>query len=76
VGDEKMTNASAGGSWGIPTHNITNRRQFYVAITTCYDCPYKEWGLRKCSKTDKWFEFFEIENGIIDWCPMIQKLGL
>jgi hypothetical protein len=66
-----MTNTSTGGAWGTPTLNKINPRRFYVAITNCVDCPYKEYGLRKCSKTDKWFEYFEIENGIVEWCPMI-----
>jgi hypothetical protein len=47
------------------------KRGFDVRITTCYDCPYKEYGLRKCGITGQWFEYFEIEKGIINWCPKI-----
>lgn len=47
-----------------------NRRfGFLVRIETCEDCPEKEWGLRKCETANKWFDDFEIEEGIPDWCP-------
>jgi len=48
------------------------QRCFPVMITTCDDCPYKEYGLRKCEEADRWFgdgEYFEPENEIAPWCP-------
>jgi len=52
---------------------MTQGREFAVIIKTCYDCPYKVYGLRKCGDTDRWFEYFEIEKGIIEWCPHLRK---
>jgi hypothetical protein len=45
---------------------------FNILITACYDCPYKIYGLRKCGKTGIWFENFEIEKGIVEWCPILK----
>lgn len=50
---------------------LQNKPGFYVRITTCEECPFKEYGLRKCGLVDKWFDDFEIETGIPSWC---QKL--
>jgi hypothetical protein len=44
---------------------------FDVRIMTCEDCPFKEYGLRKCGEIDRWFDDFEIENGIPYWCPKL-----
>ena len=52
------------------------KRGFNVFITTCYDYPHKVWGLRKCGKNDRWFDYFEIENGIVPWCPILNNPAL
>lgn len=51
------------------------KRGFNVFITTCESCPYKEPGLRKCGKNDRWFDLFEIETGIVPWCPVLNRVG-
>jgi len=53
-----------------------HHRGFFVSITCCEKCPYKIYGLRKCGEADRWFEDFEIETGIPDWCPKCNKGGL
>ena len=44
---------------------------FYIRIINCESCPFKEYGLRKCSITKWWFDDFEIETGIPSWCQML-----
>lgn len=44
---------------------------FYIRIINCESCPFKEYGLRKCSITNWWFDDFEIETGIPPWCQML-----
>lgn len=44
---------------------------FYIRIINCESCPFKEYGLRKCSITGWWFDDFEIETGIPSWCQML-----
>lgn len=48
------------------------KRSHFVEIKNCDDCPFKEYGLRKCEVADHWFddgEYFEPENEIPSWCP-------
>jgi hypothetical protein len=44
---------------------------FSIRIICCEECPFKEYGLRKCGEVDKWFDDFEIETGIPKWCPKL-----
>lgn len=44
---------------------------FYIRIINCESCPFKEYGIRKCSITNRWFDDFEIETGIPPWCQML-----
>lgn len=44
---------------------------FYIRIINCESCPFKEYGIRKCSITNWWFDDFEIETGIPSWCQML-----
>jgi hypothetical protein len=44
-----------------------NQPGFSFRVITCEDCPFKEYGLRKCDVVDKWFDNFEIETGIVPW---------
>ena len=60
---------------GLEQAKRKSTRGFNVYITTCEDCPYKEWGLRKCEKADTWFNLFEIEEGIAPWCPVLKDGG-
>ena len=46
---------------------------FSIRIICCEDCPFKEYGLRKYSEVDKWFDDFEIETGIPGWCPKLEE---
>lgn len=46
---------------------------FYIRIINCESCPFKEYGLRKCSITNWWFDDFEIETGIPNWCQMLER---
>lgn len=47
---------------------------FGIRIICCDDCPFKEYGLRKCGEADKWFDDFEIETGIPHWCPKLEGM--
>jgi hypothetical protein len=49
-----------------------NQPGFSFRVITCEDCPFKEYGLRKCGVVDKWFDDFEIETGIVPWCPKLE----
>lgn len=53
----------------------TNHKRpgFYIRITNCESCPFKEYGLRKCSVMDRWFDQFEIETGIPSWCQNLDR---
>jgi hypothetical protein len=46
---------------------------FSFRVINCEDCPFKEYGLRKCGMVDKWFDDFEIETGIVPWCPKVEE---